>query len=609
MLLSLLCWLILTASGAIVGAAILTTARCLAFRHFGDRLIVATWLGLLTLATALLGASIFFPLRAGISFVLLGSIVALSASIKGARDLLKFTPSGPEKSAFTGIAILAATVALNSTRLVQAYDTGLYHYQLVRWLSQYGTLQGLALIHFRFGFTSSWFALAAPFDFGPFQGRISGLFGGLAICLALLHFALAMSRIAQHRAERADWFLAGGYPLIFLVCFSWSFEVSLSPDLPTWILTLMLGWLMLLEGRPQAASGTKPEWNHNSILPLILAFAAMSVKLSAAPVVVVAGLFLLFNSVGKLRAAFVSGAIASLLVIPLFAANTVSSGCPLFPGTLMCADVPWGVGRAVAQATATDVQNWSRWGGEPIPPGATAWSWIPGWFSHSDKLILLSLCFICLAGFLVLRGWRQGEAYLWVLALCLAGMAFVFVNAPNPRFGAGYLALCPALFAAFAGPGLESWSRKHLTIPRGPISSISFASILLGLAAVVALQTGLNDLKVMKKVREFGGSQMTAESQSWRRLLLPPALPKFPGDIMVIENRRLDRIGIVQLGYARSNGIEYWRSLGTDQCWAASLPCLPVPIEEDVRLRRPTDGLRSGFMKSTNLPNNARAFE
>jgi len=233
-LLNLVSWLLLTAGGAMVGGAILTIVKCPDFRHFGDQLITATWLGLLTFATTLLGLSIFLPLRPGVSFALLAMLTALAACIKRARDLLKFPRSCRTNSAITGVGILAAIVALNSTRLVQAYDTGLYHYQLVRWLSEYGTVPGLALIHFRFGFSSSWFALAAPFDFGPFKGRISGMFGGLAIFLALLHFALAISRIIQRRAERADWFLAGGvspdFPVLFHLGIR-SFLVSRPPYL------------------------------------------------------------------------------------------------------------------------------------------------------------------------------------------------------------------------------------------------------------------------------------------------------------------------------------------------------------------------------------------
>ena len=596
MLLSLICWLLLTVSAAIVGSAILTAARCPGFRHFGDQFIISTWLGLLTFASTLLGVSIFLPLRPGISFVLLGSMTALAAGIKRARTRLKIPAACLNKSAFAGIGILAVIAALSSTRLVRAFDTGLYHYQIVRWLSEYGTVPGLALLHFRFGFSSSWFALAAPFDFGPFQGRISGLFGGLAVFLAVLHFALAVSRILQRRAERADWFLAGGYPLIFLVCFAWSFEVSLAPDVPIWILTLLIGWLMLLEVRHEVPIVSEPRWNHH-ILPLIFAFGTASIKLSATPAVVVAGLFFLFQSVGKLRAAFAAGAMASLLLVPFFAANFASSGCPLYPSTLLCSDRPWSVPKSAAQLYAGYVLNSARWSSEQIPPGANAWNWIPAWFSQRDKLMLVSLCAACLVGFLALRGWRRGKPILWVLALSLAGIVFLFINAPNPRFGVGYLALCPALFAAVAGPDLESWAKSHFKSWFEPPHSISLASILLGMCAMLALQSSWNDLKTMRKIEQFGKSRAASESRSWHRLLLPPSLPRFPGDLMVSENRRFDRILSMQLAYERSNGIEYWRPLGTNQCWAVALPCLEESLKGDVGLRRPEDGFRSGFTR------------
>jgi hypothetical protein len=597
MLLSLICWLLLTASAAMVGSAILTMARYPDFLHFGDQFIVVTWLGLLTFASTLLGVSIFLPLRPGISFLILGSMTALAAASKKVRTRLKFPPGRPDGLAFAGIGILAAMVALGSTRLVWAFDTGLYHYQLVRWLSEYGTVRGLALLHFRFGFSSSWFALAAPFDFGPFQGRISGLFGGLAIFLALLHFALAMSRILQRRAVGADWFLAGGYPLIFLVCFAWSFEVSLSPDPPIWILTLLIGWLMLLEARPEMARIQESGWSQPA-LPLILAFGTSAIKLSAAPVLAVAALFFLSRSPGKLRSALALSAIASLLLVPFFAANFASSGCPLFPSTVLCADLPWSVAKPAAQLFASYTLNSARWGTEQMAPNATAWNWIPVWFSQWDKLMLVSLCGACLIGFLILRGWRRGKQFLWVLVLSLAGVVFLFFNAPNPRFGAGYLALFPALFAAVAGPDLESWGRARFTSWLEPLHSISLAAVLLGVCALLGLQISWSDLKITRKFEQSDISHPTPEFHSWHRLLLPPALARFPGDLMVSENRRLDRILSMQLASEISNGIEYWRPLGTEQCWGVSLPCLPEPLPGDVGLRQSDNGFRSGFART-----------
>jgi hypothetical protein len=69
---------------------------------------------------------------------------------------------------------------------------------------------------------------------------------------------------------------------------------------------------------------------------------------------------------------------------------------------------------------------------------------------------------------------------------------------------------------------------------------------------------------------------------------------------MVSENRRIDRILSLQLANVRSNGIEYSRPLGTEQCWGVSLPCLPEPLAGDVGLRTPEKGFRSGFTRTAN---------
>jgi hypothetical protein len=604
MLFCLVSWILLTASAAIVGSAILAILKGPIFHHFGDRVITAIWLGLLIFATTLLGLSIILPVTPGISFGLVAALTAMAGCSKSGRNLLGTSPSCLTNSFVAGICIFAATAALNSTRLVQLVDTGLYHYQLVRWLSEYGTVLGLALIHSRLGFSSSWFALAAPFDFGPFQGRISGLLDGLVIFLALLHFTLAVSRILQRRADRADWFLAGGYPLIFLVCFSWAFEVSLSPDVPGWILTLIIGWLMLFAGRPGLGRDPKARSDHSCILPLILAFGAMSIKLSAAPTVIVAGLFFWFNSVGKWNTRLVIGAIASFVAVPLFAANIASSGCPLYPSSPMCLDLQWGIGKGAVKLIAGQIGDFARWGG-PIPSGATAWSWVPTWISQMDKLVLLPLCAVCLVGFGAVRGWRRDRAFLWVLALSLTGMALVFTTAPNPRFALGYLTICPALFVAVIGPELRDKIRCHFMSRYKPTRLISLASLLIGVSGLMALQAGVSELRIRRKIDEFRSLQTPLESGSWNRLLLPPALPQSSGDLMVVKSRQVDGIGGLQLIDERSNGIEYHRPLAGEQCWAVALPCLPASLEGDVHLRRPDHGLRFGFIRSTDSPNKA----
>jgi hypothetical protein len=598
MLFLLTSWILLAAASAAIGSGVLAIAGGSIFSNFGDRIIAAMWLGLLTTAAILLGLSIFLPLSPAVGFGLLAILTVAALSARAVRrdfGVLCQQLTGP---ALLGLGVVVLIAALNSTRWVEVYDTGLYHYPLTRWLSTYGTIRGLALIHFRFGFSSSWFALAAPFDFGPFQGRISAVLDGFAILLCLVHFALAISRILAGRADRADWFLAGGYPLIFLVCFSWAFEVSLSPDVPVWILTLLVGWLMLVAGRRQEVVGSQPDSGRGPLLPLLIAVGTITLKPSAAPIVVVAAIFYWFTSSTKVGTRLLSGIVAGLIAVPMLLANTTSSGCPLYPNSLLCLDVPWGVGKTAARTITADIGDWGRVR-EAASNGPTAWSWIVPWFSQPDKLVLVLLCGVCLTGFVLARGWRGDRPALYVLGLALFGTAFLFATAPNPRFGTGYFSVYPALLFAAVGPKLEVGLRRRR--PGG--FQNAFVYVLVAIAMLVALQGSVRDRMLRHEIDGLSDSSIAKNESLSNRLLLPPALASSAGDLFIMKNRRIHRLARLEFDTESSNGVEYRSPKDRDQCWGAALPCVPLPPEGDVRLRSPENGFRSGFIHSSDLSN------
>jgi hypothetical protein len=601
MLFYLLSWILLVTSGAAVGSAVLAITKSSAFSHFGDRMITAIWLGLLTIATVLLGLSVVLPLSPGVGLCVLAILTIVAAFFRAVRQDFKALRLCGMRAPTFSLGILAAAAALSSTRLVEAYDTGLYHYQLTRWLAEYGTIRGLALIHIVFGFSSSWFALAAPFDFGPFQGRVAALLGGLAIFLCLVHFALAVSRIIQRRADRADWFLIGGYIVVLGVSLSWAFEVSLSPDVPSWILAMLVAWLMLITHRSSRHESSASEKDGSAILPLVLAVGAGAVKLSAGPAVLVALLFYWLNSPSKWTPRLVAPGVVGLLLIPKAATGVVSSGCPFFPNPLLCLDVPWGFGSAAARIASDNIRDWARWSG-PMPAWADNWNWMLPWISHLDRMALISFCAICFMGFLAARGWRTDKSLLYVLGLAVFSTIFLFVSAPNPRFGAGYLALYPALFLAAVGPKMEDLLPSRSGEWWKPSSSPrTLGYVLIAMAALFAGEGSLREIRLRRELRTIANLRMPSDSNLWNRLLLPPVLPHSEGDLIIIRNRRMDLLEPLNLTSERTNGIDYLHPKEGDQCWGAALPCLPRSLDGDVVLRLPGDGLPSGFTRSATL--------
>ena len=604
MLFHLASWILLVVSGAAIGCGILAITKSGAFSHFGDRVITAIWLGLLVMASLLLGLSVLTPLSLGVGVGLMGVLTVTCLSVKAVRRDFGKIREHLTRPAMLGIGALAVVTAFTSTRVVDAYDTGLYHYQLTRWLAQYGTIPGLSLIHIVFGFSSSWFALAAPFDWGPFQGRIAALLGGLAIFLCFLHFALAIARIAQRRADRADWFLIGGYTVVFGVCLGWAFEVSLSPDVPAWILHMLAGWLMVVTYQ----RGARDSSDHSAILPLVLALGAGAVKLSAAPVVAVAVIFYWLNSPANWLTRIVASCVPGLFLIPKAATGVVGAGCPFFPSPVLCQKLPWAFSKEAAKVASENIRDWARWSG-PMPDWANNWNWMLPWIKHLDRMALVALCAVCLLGFVMARGWRSDKSLRYVASLALFGTAFIFITAPNPRFGAGYLALYPALLMAGIGPWLgELFPLRLIQASRlKTASTIAFAMVLV--AVLVGLEAEARDFKLRREVRTAGNVHMPPDASLASRLLLPPVMARSEGDLIIIKNRRMDLLESLDLVSDNTNGFAYQHPREGDQCWGAALPCTPRAIDSDVVLRSPEAGVRGGFVRSPHSENVSQTQE
>src|SRR5690349_13277324 len=141
------CWLALLRASAAAGDVILRfldTAPAVDDNHW----FVSFWVGLLAIAAAVLAVVPFAPAYYAAPVLLLG--------------LYTRAPAPPR--CFWPIAAAMTYVASSPVRL---YDTALYHQPAIEWMSAQGLVPGLALVHFRFGFTSSWLALTSLFNVGP----------------------------------------------------------------------------------------------------------------------------------------------------------------------------------------------------------------------------------------------------------------------------------------------------------------------------------------------------------------------------------------------------------------------------------------------------------
>jgi hypothetical protein len=66
-------------------------------------------------------------------------------------------------------------------------------------------------------------------------------------------------------------------------------RIALSSDVPVWILTLLVGWLMLVSSHTGAGGSEKIGSRVNLAVVPLVSICTLTLKLSAAPIVLLAG--------------------------------------------------------------------------------------------------------------------------------------------------------------------------------------------------------------------------------------------------------------------------------------------------------------------------------
>jgi hypothetical protein len=122
-----------------------------------DEIKFAVWgfLGLACLSAVAMAANFFIPVSSAISGICL--LIGASFSLLNRRKV--FSWIGLNEAAI--LAALLFYVSLIPMGPVSCNDTDLYHLQSIKWIHQNPLPLGLANLHGRFGFNSSWFSLAS----------------------------------------------------------------------------------------------------------------------------------------------------------------------------------------------------------------------------------------------------------------------------------------------------------------------------------------------------------------------------------------------------------------------------------------------------------------
>lgn len=565
MLYFIVAWVLLLITSSTVGLGLLHGLRASRITRTGDRLLLAAWLGILSLAVVLLTTALFLPLSP-----LVGAIVAVALSAGAMAfpapraEAIKLLHTLGSRQFLLGLLGVAIAVAVFTTQEVTWIDTGLYHYGSIQWFAQYGSVPGVTLLFSNYGFTSSWFALAAPLNPAILNAQATAVTNGFIVLLVALQCLLHLKRLWQQKGHISD-----GFMVIFVLLFIplsrldaiSSIFISPSPDAPLLMLVAIIAWFFLMSANKQSSDGSELQDNikFNLIdvkaIPLLFATAAVTLKLTALPLLFIALLYYSYHKNFRLsRFVFASGMVF-LFLTPLFAHGLTSSGCPLYPSSLFCFNLPWSLSNETVQSMASSTHRWTSWYGSP-PDGTPRWIWATWQWLNSSKRHILMVFLIALSvgcmGFL-LRQRARKDAFgdRWVMALFVVATTFFMLTAPFFRFSLSYLLLLPALsIAIILGHQLPGRWPQQTTLPTSRLSQ-RVSWVLVALLVVGSIHNRDN-------------------------LILPPPMKQ----VAVLQRQ--------------VNNVEFVTPPPGELCWSAEIPCT-FSVSDQVVLRDFQRGIRAGF--------------
>ena len=329
-------------------------------------------------------------------------------------------------------------------------DTLGYHVQTIRWIEQYRVVPGLAHLHIRYGYQGYWYLLCALFGFSFTHTTALTFINASVACWFLIFVTGKINEALAKESNGNRQALLNGLLFLLLLTISlWDFGqlrlsvVSTSPD----FVAAVYVWLVfyLLAGR------NDPHEALNLVLVFFLSMIAVTIKLSSIPVVLVC-CYVIYRLIrlAKGRALAVLTGSALLITIPFVTRNVLTSGYPVFPSAVGgMVRTEWKMDSMRTELEKQYIYAYARIGPQAVRGRQPAiagslQSWLPVWWtnrSQAEKASLALLVVTLLGGTVFVKKILSRSSYrLYVsLGASLAGLAFWFLQAPDPRFGYGFI--------------------------------------------------------------------------------------------------------------------------------------------------------------------------
>jgi hypothetical protein len=576
-LISLIAWL-----PAIIGlgSPLLVIRRNLLPHPDSPHLIFVTLAGLAILGTIANLLNIFVPISPNVALVVFA--IGWLLFVLNARYVVK---AFPLSLVLFGL-VLAIYAAYSGQKPVANYDSGLYHLQAIRWITASKTPLGLANLHSRLGFNSSWFSIAASLEIPYLQHKSSFIVNTLLLFVYGLAIGdVAVTFSAARKVALSDIFLVLS-GLVWLIFAQSAFVSSPSPDTPVVALTLLSIFASI------KALESEKGWVYYSFIAFFIAIFAITVKFSAVPLLLAPIMTLSWNLYqhreqwdayrSTLKTLLIiSLGTALLLLIPWMIRGILLSGCVAFPLSSGCfPSLAWATPISCsssacndlisAEGTAAWIRSWARQPNLSPEVVLADWNWLIPWLDtflssevvrKSAALLFFGLVLLWLGAGEKRLSFKDRMTYILPASISFLGVMFWFFTAPDIRFGEGYFwSLSLIIFSAGVYRLYTAYQLNR------------FNRILLVALAIIVLVYSDGIGQINRQELYVGRQEIFL---SW------PAIPT--ADLEEKMTRE---------------GIRILTPTSGDQCWNADSPCTPY-FDPDLKITSGSTGLPKRFQRVT----------
>ncbi len=309
-------------------------------------------------------------------------------------------------------------------------DTGLYHAQNIKWITNFKIVPGLGNLHGRFAFDNQSFLLEALFSLSFLRLQYFHLLNSYLMLILSVTLIMLIYRTIGLNHTRS--ILYAGLLLLLQVFYIKS-ESSPTPDI-----FLAVGiWFIFITyfERISVKEYNKLYW----IVIIFTTFFLVTVKLSALPVALIFVLFTLESDNALFKKLLLVSILGVVVMLPYFVRNYILSGYLIYPYSFINLFNPdWKIPVAYVNEIKSVISTHAQTGD---------WQqrlfseWFPIWYSRlSAGFKILSVYILIsplLIGIIILFSRNIRNIFrceLMVLAICLVAIILWFFSAPNYRF-------------------------------------------------------------------------------------------------------------------------------------------------------------------------------